>query len=122
MKNFAQEFNTLNYVINGSENILLFAHSRPDGDTTGAVLAFREYMKDLGKNSTIACPDPYPSFLEPLSEETFEFPEHLDLKSYNLVIACDSVERGFGKIIGRLEENQITAIIDHHPDIKLRAI
>lgn len=120
MKNFEQEFHTLNFVINGSQNILLFAHSRPDGDTAGAVLALREYIKDQGKNAEIACPDPYPSFLQTLSEETFEFPEHLDLKKYDLIIACDSVERGFSKTMDQFEERQVTAIIDHHPDITLR--
>lgn len=35
MKKFAQEFNTLKYVIDNSEKVLLFAHSHPDGDTIG---------------------------------------------------------------------------------------
>jgi len=120
MKKFNQEFHTLDYVINGSRNILLFAHSRPDGDTAGAVLALREYINILGKKSTMACPDPYPSFLEPISEEKFEFPDHLDLKSFDLIIACDSVERGFSKMMDRFEEKQVSVIIDHHPDITLK--
>jgi bifunctional oligoribonuclease and PAP phosphatase NrnA len=120
MIKFAQEFKTLNYVIKESESILLFAHSRPDSDTTGAVLALKEYIKNLGKNADIACPNPYPEFLNSLSEEQFEFPDHLELEKYKTVIACDSVERGFEKIQNRFKENQIIAIIDHHPDITLR--
>ena len=45
MKNFASEFNTLSYIINNAKNVLLFAHSNPDGDTAGSVLAFKEYLE-----------------------------------------------------------------------------
>ncbi|PJA86951.1 MAG: hypothetical protein CO141_02035 [Candidatus Moranbacteria bacterium CG_4_9_14_3_um_filter_42_9] len=120
MHKFAQEFHTLNYVISGSEKILLFAHASPDGDTTGAVIALKEHIKNLGKVVDVACPDPYPDFLKNISEDQFEFPDNLDLGKYDLVIACDSVERGFEKIKDQLKENQVTAIIDHHPDITLR--
>lgn len=119
MKKFAQEFHTLNFAIKESEKILLFAHSRPDGDTSGSVLALKEYLKNLGKKADIACLDPFPDFLKPLSEEQFRSPDNLNLSEYNLIIACDSVERGFAKIQPKLTENQVTAIIDHHPDITI---
>lgn len=121
MPKFAQEFHTLNYVIKGSENILLFAHAGPDGDTVGSVLALKEYIKNLGKTADVACPDPYPDSFKFISEEQFYFPDQLDLKKYDLIIACDSVERGFEKIKKNLRENQVTAILDHHPDITLEA-
>ncbi|HEX7586624.1 MAG TPA: bifunctional oligoribonuclease/PAP phosphatase NrnA [Patescibacteria group bacterium] len=121
MQKFAQEFHTLNYVISEAEKILLVAHTSPDGDTTGAVLALKEHIKNLGKIADITCIDPYPAFLTALSDERFEFPSHLDLEKYDLIIGCDSVERGFEKIIANLKENQVTAIIDHHPDITIRA-
>lgn len=120
MLKFSQEFHTLHYVIKESERILLFAHSHPDSDTAGAALALKEYIKSLGKTVDIACFDPYPDFLNSFSPGHFEFPDHLELEKYNLVIACDSVERGFQKIKGKLKENQVTAILDHHPDIMLR--
>ncbi len=120
MQKFAQEFNTLNFVIKESENILLFAHSHPDGDTVGSVLALKEYVKSLGKNVDVACYDPYPEYLKSLSEEKFELPDYLNIRKYNLIIACDSVERGYKKIIPLIEENQVTALIDHHPDITLK--
>ncbi len=120
MQKFAQEFNTLNFAIKESQNILLFAHTRPDGDTTGSVLALKEYIKSLGKSVDAACYDPYPDYLKPLAEEKFELPDHLDLKKYNLIIACDSVERGYNKIIPQIAENQVTALVDHHPDITIQ--
>ena len=120
MPKFSQEFNTLKFVIKESENILLFAHSRPDSDTVGSVLALREYIKDLGKNVEIACLDPFPEYLDNLTPDYFEFPDRLDLKKYNLIIATDSVERGFQKIKNQLEENQVVALLDHHPDITIQ--
>lgn len=120
MKNFATEFHTLNYVIKESDNILLFAHSHPDPDTAGSVLALKEYAKSLGKNVDIACPDPYPENLSSIVPEKFEFPARLDLKKYKLIIACDSVERGFEKIVDEFSSEQVIALLDHHPDIKMK--
>lgn len=121
MKEFAQEFNTLSYVISKANNILLFAHSGPDGDTAGSVLALNEYFLSLGKNSTIACIDPAPDFLKSLTNHVFELPQNLDLSLFDAAIGCDSVERGFQNILPELPENAVTAIIDHHPDIKTTA-
>ncbi len=121
MHKFANEFHTLNYTIRGCENILLFAHARPDGDTVGSVLALREYIQLLGKNVDIACFDPLPDYLATLSSATFIHPDTLDLTKYKLIIATDSVERGFEKILPHIDKKQITAIIDHHPDITIFA-
>ncbi len=121
MSTFAQEFNTLNFAIKESEHILLFAHSRPDGDTVGSVLALRAYALGLGKNVDIACFDVFPDYLKNVAHVDFIHPDQLDLKKYNLVIAADSVERGFEKIKNDFSENQVIALIDHHPDITIRA-
>ena len=119
MKKFATEFNTLSYIIKNSKKILLFAHSGPDGDTAGSVLAMKEYLELIGKQADIACIDPIPLFLETLTTQTFNSPEHLDLQSYDAAIGCDSVERGFQKILPKLPEKTATVIIDHHPDISI---
>jgi bifunctional oligoribonuclease and PAP phosphatase NrnA len=121
MTEFVSQFNTLLYVINKSQRVLLVAHSNPDGDTAGSVLALQEYIQSLGKHADIACYDPIPSFLENLTDKRFEFPQHLDLSQYDAAIGCDSVERGFQEITRALPENTVTAIIDHHPDITLSA-
>lgn len=121
MKNFTTEFNTLSYIIQNSKKILLFAHSGPDGDTAGSVLAFKEYLESIGKTADISCVDPLPLFLETLTQQVFHSPEQLDLKSYDAAIGCDSVERGFQKILPELSEKTVTVIIDHHPDITTKA-
>lgn len=120
MQKFNQEFNTLNFVIKESEQILLFAHSRPDGDTSGSVLALQEYIRSLGKTADVACYDPFPDYLRPFSKEEFLNPANLDMQKYSLIIAADSVERGFNKIQHLLNENQVVALLDHHPDITIQ--
>jgi phosphoesterase RecJ-like protein len=119
MSKFAKEFNTLNYAIRGSQDILLFAHTRPDGDTVGSVLALKEYINVLGKNVDVACFDQLPDYLTTLSDVSFIHPDNLDLKKYKLIIATDSVERGFEKILPQINDDQVTVIIDHHPDITI---
>lgn len=121
MKNFSTEFNTLSYIIQKSERVLLFAHSGPDGDTAGSVLALKDYLASIGKHVDIACLDPLPSFLETLTQEKFEHPDRLDLENYDAAIGCDSVERGFDSIIEKLGEKTVTVILDHHPDITIKA-
>ena len=120
MAKLSQEFNTLNFVMRESERVLLFAHSRPDGDTSGSVLALQEYIRSLGKTADIACYDPFPDYLRPFSKEEFSDPANLDLQKYSLVIAADSVERGFNKIQNLLNEKQVVALLDHHPDITIQ--
>ncbi len=121
MKDFTTEFNTLAYIIAKSKKILLFAHSGPDGDTSGAVLAFKEHLLSIGKTADIACMDPLPVFLGTLTNEVFHVPTSLDLQTYDAVIGCDSVERGFQDILPELPEKTVTVIIDHHPDITITA-
>lgn len=117
-KKLGQSFHTLNFVINNATSILLFAHTSPDGDTVGSVRALESYLESLGKKTTVACFDPFPEFSKFLSEKPFEHPDNLDLKSFSAIIACDSVDRGFSKIKDHFQENQVVAILDHHPDIK----
>jgi phosphoesterase RecJ-like protein len=107
-------------VIKESDSILLFAHSRPDGDTSGSVLALQEYIRTIGKDADIACYDPFPEYLRPFSNENFVNPSNIDLGKYSLIIAADSVERGFNKILDSLSEKQIVALLDHHPDITIK--
>ena len=72
MRLFEQEFKTLQFVIRNSRTILLFAHTRPDPDTIGAVIALQEYLIQKGKQVAIACFDPFPLYLQGLLEADFE--------------------------------------------------
>lgn len=117
MNKFISEFTTLNYIIKKSFKILLVAHNGPDSDTTGSTLALKEYLENKGKIADVICFDPFPDYLKNLLPEKFKHPDHLNLQSYEAIIACDSVERGFDKIKKNLSEKQVVVLIDHHPDI-----
>lgn len=121
MRDFRKEWKTLRYVLENTSRVLLFAHSRPDPDTVGANVAFKYFLESQGKHADIACLDVFPDNLRPLFEIDFRHPDTLDLTSYDAVIACDSVDRGFDTIMDRLAPNAVTVLIDHHPDITLSA-
>lgn len=121
MTSFFSEFRNLLYVIDKSDKILLVAHQNPDGDTSGSVLALKEYIVGLGKSADIVCENETPDFLRNITQEKFRKIEDINFSSYSAVIGCDSVERGFDKIVKYVPENTLTVIIDHHPDIKIEA-
>ncbi len=119
MQSFTSEFHTLEYVILKSERVALFAHSRPDADTVGSNLAMEMYLCERGKQVDIICFDPFPDTLRVLAERTFLHPDQVDFSLYDAVIACDSVDRGFDRIVSKLSEDQVVVLIDHHHDIHL---
>ena len=119
MRYFGKEFKTLSFIITEAHSILLVAHKRPDADTVGANIALKEYLESLGKLVDITCYDPFPESLRPLFTETFLHPDQLNLKSYDAVIAADSVDRGFHFFRTSLDERQVVVLIDHHPDTGL---
>lgn len=123
MPHFVSEFRNLKYVIRKSERVLLFAHNRPDPDSVGATLALKEMLLACGKKVDIACYHPYPEYLQPIigTPEAFLHPDSVDIKPYDTVIAADSVDRGFQLFRDKISEDQIVVIIDHHPDITVRA-
>lgn len=121
MKLFASEFQTLSYIIEKSPSFLLFAHSRPDVDTIGATLALSWFLEERGKAVSIACFDPFPPHLSTLLPGTFLHPDQIDITGFGVVIACDSVDRGFDRIVPHLAESQATVTIDHHPDIAIQS-
>lgn len=118
---FQKEFNTLSFSIKKSKEILLFAHNRPDPDACGSVVGFKRFIEqNYKKDVTIGCFDKQPEFLESvLGKNEFIHPDKLDFSKFDLAIGCDSVERGFDKIIDKLNKDCITCSIDHHPDITL---
>lgn len=119
MQTFAKEFKSLNYVLTRAENVLLFAHNRPDPDTVGANVALYEYLKNEGKRVVMACFNEYPESLQKLLPGDFVHPDTLDLSAFDVIVAGDSVDRGFKNIRGQFNEDQVVVLIDHHPDIEL---
>ncbi len=122
LKIFQKEFNTLSYSIKHAEEILLFAHNRPDPDACGSVVGFKRYIEEnYDKNVTLGCFNEQPEFLEAvLGKNEFAHPDELDFSKFDLAIGCDSIERGFDKIIEKLNKDCVVAVVDHHHDITLK--
>jgi len=117
-QHLTKEFNTLRYVLDRAQRILLVAHTRPDPDAVGSVTAMTHYIRAIGKHADIACYSPFPDFLSGVLAAQFHHPDTLDLSSYDVIIGCDSVDRGFDTMIAKANERCVTVAIDHHPDIE----
>lgn len=123
-KNFKQEFHTLHHILKKSDNFLLVAHPLPDSDTLGSSIALFLHLKENKKRVTLACEDSFPKEFSSLLGDVEITPlSSLTISDFDVIIACDSVERSYQqKILPLLNtESQITTIIDHHPGINTKA-
>jgi len=123
-KDFRRDFHTLSHILRESKSFLLAAHTRPDPDTIGAVAALFYHLREAGKDATIVCANPFDeAFSAILPNIAFSHPDQINIPSFDVVIAADSVERGFSSLIlpKTDKDKQITIVIDHHPDIDVPA-
>ena len=91
------------------DNILIFSHRSPDGDTLGCAFALCRGMRSLGKKANVKCADEIPgkyAFMqEGMEQQTFE-PAHYV-----------TVDIAAAHLLGSLEEEyakKIEICIDHH--------
>ena len=119
---FLKEFNTLNYILQSAKSILIVAHSNPDADAVGSTVALTQFIqKHYSAEVTMGCYDVFPESLgEIMPQNTFKNPNNLNLKTFDVVIGCDSVERGFDEVIKEISSDCVSIAIDHHHDISLK--
>lgn len=102
-----------------AKRILLVAHKKPDGDTTGASSSALNYFLREGKDVRIFCADPIPptfSYIDNIQRYTTN-PQLFD-EAYDLVIVFDSGDLrycGIHEHILRLPKGYVLMNIDHHP-------
>ena len=99
--------------ISQADRVLVCAHTRPDGDAIGSILAMGLALQDAGKLVQMVSEDGVPSALRflPGSELITNQPEG----SFDLVIVVDSSKADrVGAILD--EVDQVDLNIDHHPD------
>ncbi len=104
--------------IERAERIVLISHKNPDGDTTGAALAFYELLTLMGKSPVFYCIDPLPEsfmFLPNSDMLVREFDEN----EFDLAIMFDVAAEhlsGIDKLKPDLFYGKYPLInIDHHP-------
>jgi len=121
---FAKEFLLIKKELDKSQNVLLVAHSAPDGDTIGSVFALKEYITViLKKNAEVTCVDPLPVYLSFfLAREKMADPSSINTEKYDLIIGCDAVERGFEKIVKNKGRKQKIILLDHHTTLRMKFV
>ena len=99
--------------ISQANRVLICAHTRPDGDAIGSILALGLALQEAGKLVQMVSEDGVPSALRflPGSDQISNQPEG----SFDLVIVLDSSKTD--RVGGILDEvDQVDINIDHHPD------
>lgn len=81
------EHSRLCALIDGATDVVLCCHVNPDGDAIGSCLGWADYLRSIGKSSTIIVPDQYPDFLSwlPNTEKIVRYDKHTD--EANAIIA-----------------------------------
>lgn len=103
-----------NYIKN-NDNYSLIAHSGPDGDSIGSILALGLSLKEIGKRVKMYSSDPIPKgfkFLESVNEIIIGTPDN-----YNdtlLVLDCSDEKRLLAQDI-HYKQFKTIINIDHHP-------
>jgi len=121
---FAKEFAEIKNELEKSGNVLIVAHSAPDGDTIGSSFALKEYLvSSLKKKAEVVCLDALPQYLNDfLGSEKVENTKNVAPKKFDLIIGCDAIERGFEKIVTEKEKNQRIILLDHHTTLRMKKI
>ncbi|MBP9864535.1 DHH family phosphoesterase [Patescibacteria group bacterium] len=116
---YPPSFGKFHEALRTAQRILLVAHKKPDGDTTGASSSVLNYLLREGKDVNIFCADPIPStfqYIDNVHRYTTN-PAVFD-ETYDLVIVFDSGDLrycGVHEHILRLPKGYVLMNVDHHP-------
>lgn len=100
-------------ILQQKDDIALFSHTRPDGDTVGATIALCLVLKKLGKNVTLFCDVPMTDGVKQFEQSALY--NQTFFGKYNLMVAvdCGDVFR-LGEFSGVYDAFDETMTIDHH--------
>lgn len=100
-------------VLDHGDQIALFAHISPDGDTLGSALALYHALKGMGKKVCLCCDGTLPPNLKMLPGYDEVFIQPLFVPNIAMAIDCADAAR-MGKNVTCFEEAQHRIVIDHH--------
>ena len=107
----------LQKLMDGAGKVLLISHRKPDADTLGSAIALGIWLKNLGKEVTLACvdkPDPAFDFLPYIHD----FVDSFELEKFDLVGLVDagaSYMTNFHLKYENLFKGEVPLLnIDHH--------
>jgi len=102
--------------IKQSENVLIVAHEKPDGDAVSSACAVAEFLTLINKKFTIFTADAPTSQFDYLPHVE-KFINHIDRFDYDLIITLDCANRkrtALTTFIENKKSNQYIIEIDHH--------
>ncbi len=99
-----------------ARRVLICGHVMPDGDSLGSVLALGMALEQLGKEVTMAGPDPVPSIYKFLPcSERFLVGKPLENNFDTIVVLdCSVPERLGDNYRAMVESGALVVVIDHH--------
>lgn len=110
-------FSKLKNIIEANNDFLLIGHQSPDGDCLGSLLAFGEFLKNQGKEASIACRDLAPevfSFLPGIGSIKRDFL----MGNFDAIFLLDNGDfkrTGFSDRLRELNKKKVPIVnIDHH--------
>lgn len=102
----------------GAQRVLINAHQKPDGDTTGSSLALALWLKSLGKDVAIFCKQPAAEQLRYLAEaNSFINDPEVFRQPWDVLVTCDSGDlayAGIAEYMSRLPKKPTLINFDHH--------
>lgn len=113
----------LRQLLDGSHNILITCHVRPDGDAIGSSFGWYHTLKAMGKDVNVILPDRMPKSLEflPSTKDAVIYTQHKDyadrlMSEADLVLCCDfNAWSRLGNLGTAMSESPAAKVlIDHH--------
>ena len=105
-------------LIDSAERILIVAHQKPDGDTSGSSLALRLWLHSLQKEAEVFCITPLSDqFLYMPGADTVKNDPEIFQQHWDLMIVCDSGDlkyAGVDKLVKQLPKKPKILNFDHH--------
>ena len=106
-------------------NIVIVAHTNPDGDAVGSSLAWAAILRNMGHSVTCVVPNKYPYFLDwmPGIEEVVIFKTDTERRAERAIEAADTIFCLDFNAVSRLEilsetiernTSAVRVLIDHH--------
>ncbi len=88
----SQEAAAIKKYFDSCKNVVVTAHTSPDGDAIGSCLGLYEYLKRKGKNVTVIVPNYFPDFLHWMKDaDKVVLFERQKTLSYNIINMADLI-------------------------------
>ncbi len=100
-------------ILQSKDNIALFSHTRPDGDTVGATLALALVLKKLNKSVQVFCDTPMTDGVKKFERAEMYSQTFFGKYQFMVAVDCGDIFR-LGEFSGIYDSFPETLTIDHH--------